>query len=124
MKKVLVILVALAMAAPLYADTITFSAGAGAGEIEYVATGAIAPVAMGLDVDADGTITDVAVDSFFDIFMDAAHDMEETIGYVYGDGTAIADQVAVGELVLPLSSFCIDPCLKLFALVVKNVAGR
>jgi hypothetical protein len=109
MKKALVILVVLAMAAPLYADTITFSSP-GDNTINYVATGSIAPVAMGLDVDADVDIVvdGVAVDSFFDIFMDAAHDLEETTGYGYGDGTPIADQDAVGELELPLSVFCIS----------------
>jgi len=110
MKKALVILVVLAMAAPLYADTITLSAGVDPGTIEYAATGAIAPVAMALDVDADGTITDVAVDSFFDIFMDAAHDEEVAVpdSYVYGAGTPIANQDTVGEAVLPLAEFCIS----------------
>ena len=109
MKKALVILVVLAMAAPLYADTITFSCPAN-GIIQYDATGAIAPVAMALDVDADGTIAAVAVDSFFDIFMDAAHDMEETApgSYGYGDGISTANQDAVGSLALPSAEFCIS----------------
>jgi hypothetical protein len=105
------------MAAPLYAAatvsavdnedgtcTITIDASS---EAAY-------PVGIALDVDVAGgiLIDDVAVDSFFDIYMDAAHDMEEgTPGsYGYGDGTPIAKQDEVGETTLAVDGdeFCIS----------------
>jgi len=109
MKNLLFFLLTLFLAITLNADTITFSSPS-PGVIHYAATGTVAPVAMALNVDADGTITAVAVDSFFDIYMDAAHDMElaEPGSYNYGEGTPIANQDTVGEAVLPLSSFCIS----------------
>ena len=109
MKKSLILLFTLFLAAPLYADTITFSSP-GDGVIHYEATGAIAPVAMALDVDADGTIIGVMVDSFFDIYMDSAHDMEMITpgSYTYGAGIPTAHQDVVGELPLPQQNFCIS----------------
>jgi hypothetical protein len=106
MKKALVIMLAMAFAAPLYAD-ITFSSTT-ASQLDWVSDTPI--VAMGLDVDADGTVDAVAVDSFFDIYMDAAHDMEETTpgSYTYGAGIATAEQDVVGALALPATSFAIS----------------
>ncbi len=84
-------------------------------------------VAMALDVDATDDIVAVAVDSFFDIFMDVAYDEEAGDGYTYGEDNGngcICDQDAAGSLALPQSNFCIsmgglggeeepldDPCL-------------
>ena len=115
MKKALVILVALALAAPLYAGTITLTATDnedGTCNIDWSSTGAV--VAMGMDIDVTGTppndepISGVAVDAWFDIYMDAAYDEEAGDGYRYGEGTPIADQDAPGQLVLPQSIFCIS----------------
>ena len=116
MKKSLILLFTFFLAVPLYADTITFSSPS-PGVIYYEATGSIAPVAMALNVDANGTIIPdgspetIGIDSFFDIFMDAAHDCEQegvACTYEYGEGTPIANQNTVGEATLPLSAFCIS----------------
>ena len=113
MRKALVILVALAFAAPLYADV---DFGPAVNNLDGTCTipwssNDLPIVAMGLDVDVlvgPDEIGGVAVDSFFDIFMDAAYDLEPTPGYNYGDGTPIADQDAAGEIALPSANFCIS----------------
>ena len=111
MKKALVILVALALAAPLYASTITFEETS-PGVIEW--TSDVGCVAMGLDVNMTlpGEVTAVAVDSFFDIYMDVAFDEEDTgDGYTYGEDNGngpVADQDAAGSIALPQSNFCIS----------------
>ena len=112
MRKALVILVALAFAAPLYASSIAFT-DLGGGDIGYVCTGEAA-VAMGLDVDVlvGGPITAVAIsDSFFEIFMDQAFDEEAGDGYVYGEDKGngpVAKKDQAGQLALPQSEFCIS----------------
>jgi len=95
----------LVMAAPLYAVVITADTLSVAGEatITWDSSGdGEGVVAMGIDVDATAAIDGYAIDSFFDVFMDAAHDMEVTLpdSYNYGDGTPIADQDAAGEAAL------------------------
>jgi hypothetical protein len=109
MRNLLFILLIVFSALTLNADTITFSSP-GPGMIHYESTGAVPPVAMALNVDANGTIVAVAVDNFFDIYMDAAHDMElaSPSSYNYGDGAPIANQDTVGELALPSNEFCIS----------------
>ena len=111
MKKALLVLV-LAFAAPLYASTITFTETS-PGVIEW--TSDVACVAMGLDVNmTTGTVTDVAVDSFFDIYMDVAFDEEDTgDGYTYGEDNGngpVADQDAAGSIDLATNGaeFCIS----------------
>jgi len=117
MKKALITLVVLALAAPLYASTIEFTAtdtAIGECTISYTCTDAAA-VAMGLDVDMDAAAeADIyQIDSFFDIFMDLAFDEEGGDGYDYGEGNgdasnAGADQDAAGQATLPAESFCIS----------------
>jgi len=118
MKKLILILVVLAMAAPLYA----------AGRVQFVATDnedgtctitfdandviGIVPVAMGLDVKVTGSdpchaITAVSgMDSFFEIFMDYAYD--DPCSYTYGAGNPVADPCAAGSLGLPSHHFCVS----------------
>ena len=109
MRKTILALVVLLLTTPLYAGTITFTAtdnANGTCTISYDSGTDPAPVAMGLDVDASAALTDFAVDSFFDIYIDAAFDLAGA--YTYGDGTPIAEQDEAGEATLPLASFCIS----------------
>jgi hypothetical protein len=85
------------------AASVTVSAGAGAGEIVLTADAGI--VGIGLTVEG-GPVTDVAVDSFFDVFIDSAFTIGA--GYVVGDGVPTAIQTGAGELALPSSSFSIS----------------
>jgi hypothetical protein len=118
MKKLILMLVILAMAAPLYA----------AGRVQFYATDnedgtctitfdandvmGIEPVAMGLDVKVNGSdpshaITAVSgMDSFFDIFMDYAYD--DPCSYTYGAGHPVADPNAAGSASLPSHHFCVS----------------
>ena len=125
MKKLMLMLMVLAMAAPLYA----------AGEVTFVATDNedgtctitfdandifdIQPVAMGVDVKVNGSdashdITAVdGIDSFFDIFMDAAYSIQSDpcdpcYPYDYGEGTPIADPCGPGEIALPSKNFTVS----------------
>jgi hypothetical protein len=120
MKKLLLILVVLAVAAPCVAGTITFGAvdnNAGTCTLTYYTTGAgsVPPVAMGLLVEVAGgnpiiEVTDI--DEFFEIYMDAAFDMEDPCDpchpYEYGDGTPIADPCGPGQIALPQMRFVIS----------------
>ena len=92
----------LVMAAPLYAVVITTDLSVlGQATLTWDSSGdGEGVVAMGINVDSPAVIDAVAVDSFFDVFMDAAHDEEAGDGYVYGEGTPIADQTAAGEVAL------------------------
>jgi hypothetical protein len=118
MKKLILILVIAAIAAPLYA----------AGRVQFYATDnedgtctitfdandviGIEPVAMGLDVKVNGSdpchaITAVSgMDSFFEIFMDYAYD--DPCSYTYGAGNPVADPCAAGSASLPSHHFCIS----------------
>lgn len=116
MKKLSCLLMVLAMAIPaLGAGNIVLTAtdnSDGTCTISFVATGA-APVGVGLDVDVltGGPITAVGgIDSFFDIFLDAAYEMETTTpgSYTYGAGAPIALQDAAGVDTLPSASFAIS----------------
>lgn len=108
MKKLFVVLVGFAVSASIYAADVDFSAadnGHGTVTITYtVNSGTIR--CMALDVDADVYITDVAVDSFFDVFMDSAY--MDPDNYYLAAGTPIAFQDQVGEFALPSNSFCIS----------------
>ena len=131
MKKLLLILVIVAMAAPLYAaGRVQFYAtdnGNGTCSITFDANDVIGvvPVAMGLDVKVNGSdpchaITAVSgMDSFFEIFMDHAYD--DPCAYTYGAGDPVADPCAAGKASLPSHHFCVsmgglggetDPCEK------------
>jgi len=134
MKKLLLIVVVLLMAAPLYAEneirfsfvdnwdgscTITY-------DVNEVAADPcddppVRPVAMGLTVEvtSGAPITSVILEDndpcgFFEIFMDAAYSMEldpcDPCGYQYGAGTAIAFFDVPGEAVLALPWDPEDPC--------------
>ena len=114
MKKLMLILMVLGMAAPLYAaGRIQFSVtdnGNGSCTIVYDANSTfdIAPVAMGLTVKVTGgnPIKSVALEDetdFMEIYMDAAYSMEDPCGdpctsYAYGTGTPIADPCGPGEV--------------------------
>ena len=107
MKKLVMMLVVAAMVAPLMAGDVQFTAtdnGDGTATIAYVATGGTVR-GMALNVDATAALTGVAVDSFFDVFMDAAY--MDPDNYALGAGTPIADQDAAGEVGLS-ASFCIS----------------
>ncbi|MGE4286469.1 MAG: PASTA domain-containing protein [Phycisphaerae bacterium] len=89
------------------AGTVTFTAqdnGDGTATVSYTADAAV--VGFALDVDSDVDVTDVAIDSFFDVFMDYAN--AEGDAYVYGAGSPIAAQEAAGVAALPAASFCIS----------------
>ena len=107
MSKTAILLTVFILSIPCAATTVTFT-DTGGGVITWSSDGA-GIVAMALDVDmTPGQVDSVAVDSFFDIFMDAAYDEEAGDGYSYGEGTPIADQDAAGQLVLPQTNFCIS----------------
>lgn len=103
MKKCLAIIVAMALVAPAMAASVTVSAGANDGEVVLTADAGI--VGIGLTVDGDD-VTAVAVDSFFDIFIDSAFDLGGS--YNLGDGIPTATQGAPGEQGLPSGSFSIS----------------
>ena len=123
MKKLLLILMVLGVAAPLFAQgRIQFyvtNNGNGSATVTYDCndTYGIAPVAMGLEIKVtSGTpISEVTdVNPFFDIYMDAAYSMETDPCcltppcYTYGAGTPIADPCGPGEIALPSSYFVIS----------------
>jgi len=89
------------------AGTVSFEAvdnGDGTATVTYTADAAV--VGYALDVDSDVDVTDVAIDSFFDVFMDYAN--AEGDAYVYGAGSPIAAQDAAGVATLPAAAFCIS----------------
>ena len=98
----------MAITVPIFAADVDFAAtdnGDGTCTITYtVNAGTIS--GMALNVDSDVALTSAEVDSFFDVFLDAAY--MDPANYVLGAGTPIADQDAAGELALPLSSFCLS----------------
>ena len=117
MKKLILILVVLAMAAPAVAGTVNFAAtdnGNGTCTITYYVTGGVvAPVALGVTVEVTAgnpikAVTDM--DEFFEIFMDDAYDMEldPCDSYVYGAGDPVADPCGPGGKDLPASKFVIS----------------
>ena len=119
MKKILASLLVLALCAPLYADgTVTFSAVDNGADVDIIMTVDVAdagdgPVGIALDVDTtSGTLTDaVMVDSFFDILIDVAYDMELASpgSYTYGAGTSpIAIWDAPGQDTIASDPFCIS----------------
>ena len=125
MKKLLLILMVLGVAAPLFAaGRVQFSVvdnGEGSCTIVWDAnsTFAVAPVAMGLTVKvtSGNPIKSVAIEDpcdFMEIYMDAAYSMETDPCcltppcYNYGDGTPIADPCGPGEIALPSSHFVIS----------------
>jgi hypothetical protein len=123
MKKFIVVFAALVMVAPLYGDVIftatdnsdgtcTIAYSCNAGETK-------GPVGLGLDVDVSSgpAITAVTgVDSFFDVFMDVAWDLEQTggSGFTYSyqnpQGSPVAKKTEQGEESLPSSSFALSMC--------------
>ncbi len=117
MKKLILILVVVAMAAPAVAGTVNFAAtdnGNGTCTITYYVTGGVvAPVALGVTVEVTAgnpikAVTDM--DEFFEIFMDDAYDMEldPCDSYVYGAGDPVADPCGPGGKDLPASKFVIS----------------
>lgn len=123
MKKLLLIVVVLLMAAPFAQGEIAFTFtnnGNGSCTITYDVNDVYdgqRPVAMGLLVEVtSGTpITEADISDpggFFEIFMDAAYSIEsdpcDPCGYQYGDGTPIADPCGPGEVSLPRMRFSIS----------------
>lgn len=113
MKKCLAIIVVLALVAPAMAVDFTITgvdtSTAGTAVISWTAGEGV--VGMGLEVAADNPIATVAVDSFFDVFVDSAFDLG--VGYDYpgtgpANGIPTATVGAPGELALPQSSFSIS----------------
>ncbi|AQT67069.1 hypothetical protein STSP2_00209 [Anaerohalosphaera lusitana] len=116
MKKLAMCLVVLAMAVPTFAADVDFAFtdnGDGTGTLSWTIN---APdteiVGMGLNVDATtGTVDAVAVDSFFDVFIDAAYsdptlyDGATAPGQL---GTPVALQGSAGTTTLPNASFAIS----------------
>jgi hypothetical protein len=107
MKKLVMMLVVMAMAAPLMAGDVQFTATTNGltVTVDYVATGGTIR-GMALNVGADVNIESVVVDSFWDVFMDAAY--MDPDNYGLGDGTPIANPAQAGEVALPLNAFCIS----------------
>jgi hypothetical protein len=122
MKKMLLAVAVLLISAPVFAGTISFTAtpdpGNGTCTITYTVTeGTANPVAMALDVDvtSGGPIASIdGMDSFFDVFIDSAYDMEQVTpgSYTYDPespvGVPSAEQDEAGQLILPSSNFCIS----------------
>lgn len=109
MKKVLILLVICALAAPVFADgTVTISAEDDGADVNIILTVDTAdagdgPVGFALDItatDPDKDLTDtVVVDSFFDIFIDLAFDEENGDGYLYAEGdNAVCKVGAAGQI--------------------------
>ncbi|MCF7957586.1 MAG: hypothetical protein K9M57_03965 [Phycisphaerae bacterium] len=95
MKKVLILLAICALAVPAFAGEVTFSAVDDGADVNIVMTVVAdegdGPVGVGLDVAVDAELdltAAVMVDSFFDIFIDEAYDMETATpgSYTYGAG--------------------------------------
>jgi hypothetical protein len=120
MKKIVLVLAVLIMAAPLFAAGIKFTATPAEGSctISYeVVYGTSTPVAMALNVDvtSGASIASIdGIDSFFDVFIDLAYDMEQASqgSYTYvpnnPSGSPAAKQDQAGEQALPSSNFCIS----------------
>lgn len=103
MKKILASLLVLALCAPAMAATVGIVNNAdGTATITVAAEGVDNIVGLGLNIDVTGgNATAATVDTAtFNIFPDAAHDLEVALAgsYGYGDGTPTANQDAVGEL--------------------------
>ena len=117
MKKVLLIAVLL-MAAPLYAaNSVDFSLTDnkdGTGTLSYTVNADVNgisadPVGMGLNIDANVPVVGVTmIESFFDVYMDAAYTLDDE--YDYGEGTPFAAQGEAGQIALSSSptSFCLS----------------
>jgi hypothetical protein len=114
MRKLLTSLLVLAMCAPAMAATITFGPAnnsvSGQVAIPWTADAGVVGMALKVDVTGGGTCTAVAVDSFFDVFMDYAYTQElpGNPGYTYKSGIPTALQTGPGELALPSASFSIS----------------
>ena len=118
MKKLMLMLMVVAMAAPLYAQ----------GRVQFVATDNedgtctitfdandvfdVQPVAMGVEVKVNGSesahlITAVSgMASFYEIFMDYAYD--DPCSYTYGAGHPVADPCGPGSAELPSHYFTVS----------------
>ena len=115
MKKILVSLLVLALCTPAMAATVTINDnGDGTGTIVVDAGEPNAIVGLALNITATGgNITLCEIDGTanptFNIYPDAAHDLEEAEegSYTYGAGTPIADQEAAGEVAVS-NSFAIS----------------
>ena len=115
MKKILVSLLVLALCTPAMAATVTINDnGDGTGTIVVDAGEPNAIVGLALNIDATGgNITVASIDGTanptFNIYPDAAHDLEEAEegSYTYGAGTPIANQEAAGEVAVS-NSFAIS----------------
>lgn len=112
MRKLFASLLVLAMCVPAMAATITFGPAnnsvSGQVSIPWTADAGVVGMALKVDVTGGGTCTAVAVDSFFDVFMDSAYTQELGAGYVYKTGIATALQTGPGEQTLPAASFSIS----------------
>lgn len=93
MKKVLALLVVLALVAPAIAQEVVLSSvdngdGTATIKMNVVSGGPIVGFALNVETTAGTLVDPVTVDSFFDIFIDLAYDEETTgDGYTYAEGT-------------------------------------
>jgi hypothetical protein len=115
MKKMLAIVAVLTFVTGAMAATVTLTDGGvdenGLVTVGYTYDGEDAPVAFGLVVDSDVSISAVTVPAFYDVFIDSAYTLGD--GYTYpGEGTSTGiptAQVGVaGELALPATDFAIS----------------
>lgn len=115
MKKMLAIVAVLTFVTGAMAATVTLTDGGvdenGLVTVGYTYDGEDAPVAFGLVVASDVSISAVAVPAFYDVFIDSAYTLGD--GYTYpGEGTSTGiptAQVGVaGELALPATDFAIS----------------
>jgi hypothetical protein len=102
MKKLVVLSAVFALTAPAFAGNIVFD-GTLAGTVLTLNYTGDDPLGLAVTVDPDGAVQvasyqAASTDSFFDVFIDYAHDNP---GYVLGTGTPVADPAAAGVATLP-----------------------
>lgn len=127
MKKVLALLIVCALVAPAFAGEVTLSSVDNEDGTATVSMTVVSgdPVGIGLDVTTtSGELDDVvmAVDSFFDIFVDAAYDMETAAAgsYTYGAGVGPVCLVGgPGSTTVAAANAAVTP----FALCVGGLGG-
>jgi hypothetical protein len=114
MRKLVCLLAVALMAAPVLAGSVAVTVDdSTAGQAVITLTGDAGIVGIGLEVSCTaGAIDDLAVDSFFDIFIDLAHDEVAGDGYAYGEGSeaganAAAEVAVAGKKDLPAAEFAI-----------------
>ncbi len=107
MKKLVCLLMVLGLVAPVMAGEITFTAvdnANGTFTLGYSSYNGDAPVGIALVLSNNDSVDFIdftAVDSFFDIYIDAAHDLGAAYDPDTNGGEAVANPNAAGALALP-----------------------